>query len=60
MYNYNIKITGSGTAEEIAQKLKSLAEEIEDSAKVENGMQRAFLDGAEWEDETLMTTINVI
>lgn len=52
--NYNIKITGSGTADEIINALKGVIESIEE-AKPEGD---AILDGAEWKDATLMTEIS--
>lgn len=52
--NYKIKITGSGTADEIINALKGVIESIEE-AKTEGD---AILDGAEWEDATLMTEIS--
>lgn len=57
--NYIIKITGGGSAEAIVKALRLIANAIEsrsvretlDSPEVED------LDGAEWEDCTLMTEI---
>jgi hypothetical protein len=48
---FNIKITGSGTKEEILKSLSDLFEGI-------NQSDIATLDGAEWEDKTLITEIN--
>lgn len=48
---YNIKITGSGTKEEIIAALQTIIQDIE--ATRENQ-----LDGVEWENATLMTVIN--
>jgi hypothetical protein len=48
-----IKITGSGTAEEIAQALIQVATNIRFQATHPEGK----LDGEEWEDATLMTEI---
>ena len=59
MNKYKIKITGSGTALEIAEKLESLAEIFKDSVEQGNEMECAFLNGAEWEDEILLITIDV-
>jgi hypothetical protein len=50
--NYDIKISGSGTPKEIVESLMRLIESISETPSV------VILDGAEWEDSTLMTTIN--
>lgn len=50
---FEIKITGSGTPEEIAKALVELAKTIR--TDISNGND---LDGAEYEDQTLMTVIN--
>jgi len=54
---YTIKITGSGTPDEIINALKGVIESIEE-AKGGIG-EISALDGAEWEDKTLMTEISV-
>jgi hypothetical protein len=48
---YTIRITGGGTREEISSALNLIANEIL-STPIED------LDGAEWEDCTLMTEIS--
>ena len=53
--NYEIKITGGGTAKEIADALKQIAENIQ--VAIDNN-QEEIIDGASWEDPTLMTEIN--
>lgn len=58
MDEYIIKITGDGTAADIIKALRAIADSMEsktiretlDSPEIED------LDGAEWEDCTLMTT----
>lgn len=52
--NYEIKITGSGTKEQLEHSLRELARSIQD-AKGD-----AELDGAEWEDAILMTEIKAL
>ncbi len=54
--NYEIKITGSGTAKEIAEALKAVVKNLESATNGKH--ETALLDGAEWEDATLVTTIN--
>lgn len=49
MLNFSIKITGSGTAEEIAKSLEKVAKNIRESENLEGGV--------EWEGPTLMTEI---
>lgn len=52
--NLNIKITGGGTAAEIAGALRQIAQELE------NGEHIVKVEGigeCEWEDSTLITTI---
>ena len=49
---FEIKITGSGTRDEIIKSLKLIIEGLE--AETSDGV----LDGAEWEDSTLCTEIN--
>ncbi|HEY4755781.1 MAG TPA: hypothetical protein VIH28_06990 [Ignavibacteriaceae bacterium] len=56
MEELEIKITGSGTAVEIATKLKELSEMMLASFYADGGKS---LDGAELEDFILMTEINV-
>jgi len=51
MENFNIKITGGGTREDISKALAQISEQIK-SWPVED------LDGCEWEDCTLMTEVN--
>ncbi len=51
-YNYDIKITGNGTREQIIEDLKSFIEGLEAETSV------AVLDGAEWESESLFLEIN--
>ena len=50
MLDYEIKITGSGTTSEIIQSLREIIDNLANSTD-------AVLDGAEWEDATLMTEI---
>lgn len=59
--NYNIKITGEGTSKEIVNALRLVATAIENKAVRDNldSPEIEDLDGAEWEDSTLMTEINV-
>lgn len=52
---YSIKITGSGTTDEIINALKNVIENIEEVSK--SASEIIALDGAEWEDGTLMTEI---
>lgn len=54
--NYKIKISGSGTAEELAKALRDIADGIEEAKIGEH--ETAALDGATWEDKTLCTEIN--
>lgn len=54
--NYEIKITGSGTAKQIAAALRDIAKNIQSAA--DGNHEEQLLDGAEWEDPTLMTTID--
>lgn len=60
--NYNIKITGEGTSKEIVNALRLVATAIENKAVRDNldSPEIEDLDGAEWEDSTLMTEINVV
>ncbi len=59
---YKIKITGEGTAKEIASALKKVAKAIEDKPTRESldSPEIEHLDGAEWEDCTLMTEIEKV
>ena len=52
-----IKITGSGTAEEVVDALRRIATNIAINA-VEHGVH--MLDGSVWEDATLLTEIKAI
>lgn len=52
---FTIKITGSGTAEQLEIALRQVARNIQDLAQ--NGKE-SELDGASWEDPTIMTEIN--
>ena len=52
---FTIKISGSGTADEIKKALKNVIESIEETRGDE---QDAKLDGVEWEDDILMTSID--
>ncbi len=50
--NFDIKISGSGTPEEIVEALEGIVKDIR-GRSTDNS-----LDGAEWEDATLMTEIS--
>jgi len=52
MENLTIKITGGGTREEISKALDLISKAILTTPIEE-------IDGSEWEDCTLLTTINV-
>ena len=52
-FTYEITIKGNGTADEIIESLKSIIDGIK-----ENKNNVAVLDGAEWEDGTLISEIN--
>lgn len=54
--NYKIKITGSGTAKELIESLQGIIDGISEASRGEH--ETASLDGAEWEDKTLMTEIS--
>ena len=59
MTNYTIRITGEGNVHEISNALRKIADAIQsggdaDSPNVED------LDGAEWEDCTLLTEISKV
>lgn len=56
--NFEIKITGSGTAQEIIDALRGVADSIMEQTRSEH--ETAVLDGARWEDPTLMTEIDAI
>jgi hypothetical protein len=51
MNNYAIKITGSGSKDEIVEALEKLIISIKSSSEQE-------LESAEWEDQTLITEIS--
>lgn len=55
--NYEIKITGSGTAKQIAAALRQVAKQIQEAADNIPTVEQKTLDGAKWEDPTLMTVI---
>lgn len=59
---YKIKITGEGTPQEIVKALRLIANAIEDRATRTDldAPEIEHLDGAEWEDSTLMTEIKEI
>ena len=57
METIEIKITGSGTAEKVAEALRSLASDI---ASGEHNSSIELLGKCEWEDATLFTEIKVI
>ena len=52
--NYEIKITGEGTSQEIVKGLTKLIATIEETSKT----HREEIGCVEWEDETLLTVIN--
>lgn len=52
---FEIKITGSGTAEQLVNALRDVARSIA-SVNTEHGT--AMLDGSKWEDAILVTEIN--
>jgi hypothetical protein len=54
--NYEIKITGSGTAKQIEMALRQIARQIQDAA--DNNKEEEELSDAKWEDSTLMTEIS--
>lgn len=58
MGTYNIKISGEGTAQEVAEALRNIADAI--TAAAEGEHEVAELDGAEWEGSVLMTEISHI
>jgi hypothetical protein len=53
-YTYTITIKGGGTAKELIDALRGVANSIESAANSDVDA----LDGAEWEDSTLMTYIS--
>jgi hypothetical protein len=57
MKEFNIKISGSGTTKEIISALRDVIDGII-SAKG-TGDEAAILDGAVWEDATLVTEIKI-
>lgn len=56
MFTYNITIKGNGTPQEIKKSLQSIIDGIQEAEDGEHSTC-AILDGAEWEDEILMTEI---
>jgi hypothetical protein len=50
--NYEIRITGEGTAKQIAAALRQVARDIQEAAD-----RNEELDGVNWEDPVLMTEI---
>lgn len=62
METFTIKITGEGTASEIASALQLIVNAIKDKT-IRDGLDSPKvqdLDGCEWEDCTLMTEINLV
>lgn len=57
---YKIKITGGGTRKEIAKALRLIADGIYHPTSRGDGLNIEDIDGAEWEDCTLMTEISKI
>ncbi|HNU14051.1 MAG TPA: hypothetical protein PKI55_06280 [Chitinophagaceae bacterium] len=57
MQEYNIKITGSGTRQDIAKALRLIADAIYHPHSKGDGLNIEDIDGAQWEDSTLMTEI---
>ena len=55
---FNIKITGSGTPEEIIASLKLVIDSVDAARHKKNPAK--FLDGAKWENKTLMTEVNML
>lgn len=53
---FNIKISGSGTPNEIIKSLQDIIDGIVEAKHSDN--VDAALDGAEWEDATLVTEIS--
>ena len=58
MKNYSIKITGQGTREDIAKALREIADLVFNPTG--ENLSDDYIDGAEWEDATLMTEISLI
>ncbi len=56
---FEIKISGSGTAEEIATALRNVADAVFHPTSVGEG-KNLYIDDVEWEDKTLMTEIKSI
>lgn len=56
---YEIKISGGGTRPEIAKALRAIADAIHHETSMGHGKNMAdeMIDGAEWEDCTLLTEI---
>lgn len=52
---YKIEIKGSGTKKEIIKALEGLIASLHST---DGKQEDALLDGAEWEDKTLMTNIS--
>jgi len=61
MKNYSIKITGNGTREDIAKALREIADAVFHPTSMGHGKNLSddSIDGAEWEDATLMTEISL-
>lgn len=57
---YSIKITGEGTREDIAKALRLIADAVHHPHSKGDGLNVEDLDGAEWEDCTLMTEIKKV
>ena len=59
MDNYNIKITGGGSREDIAKALRQIADAIHHPTSMGHGKNMAdeMIDGAEWEDCALLTEL---
>lgn len=55
--NYSIHISGTGTPQEIKEALLGIIGGIEEAETSEHPTS-AILDGAEWEDKTLITQIS--
>lgn len=60
MKTYNIKIAGEGTREEIAKQLRDIANAIHNPTSKGDGYNVGIdsVDGAEWEEKTLITEIH--
>ena len=55
--NFEINISGEGTKKEI---IKALEQVLNSLREVSSEDEDAILDGVEWEDATLMTTIKAV